>query len=118
MKLLIAGSRSITDFDLAPHIPAETSLIITGGAMGVDMLAEQYADAHKLSKLVLRPNYRHYGRCAPLRRNREMIEIADCILIVWDTRSRGTAYTIKCANELKKPLTVLEICDKSESAVG
>ena len=49
MKLLIVGSRSITDFDLQGHIPPETDLIISGGANGVDTLAEQYAD--KLSIL-------------------------------------------------------------------
>ena len=40
MKLLIVGSRSITDYDISPHIPAETELIISGGANGVDTLAE------------------------------------------------------------------------------
>ena len=40
MKLLIAGSRNITDFDLAPHIPAEVDTIISGGACGIDDLAE------------------------------------------------------------------------------
>ena len=44
MKLLIAGSRGITEYDLAPHIPADTDLIISGGAKGVDALAEQYAE--------------------------------------------------------------------------
>ena len=44
MKLLIAGSRGITEFDLAPHIPKDTELIIAGGAAGVDTLAEQYAE--------------------------------------------------------------------------
>ena len=32
MKLLIAGSRSITDFDLAPHISDGVTEIISGGA--------------------------------------------------------------------------------------
>lgn len=31
MKLLIAGSRGITDFDLAPYISAEVTHIISGG---------------------------------------------------------------------------------------
>ena len=39
MKLLIAGSRSITDFDLAPHIPDDVDEIISGGANGIDTLA-------------------------------------------------------------------------------
>lgn len=44
MKLLIAGSRSITDIDISSYIPADVDLIISGGANGVDTLAEQYAD--------------------------------------------------------------------------
>lgn len=43
MKLLIAGSRSITDIDISEYIPADTSLIIYGGANGIDSLAEEYA---------------------------------------------------------------------------
>ena len=33
MKLLIAGSRGITDFDLAPYIPDGTDTIISGGVV-------------------------------------------------------------------------------------
>ena len=109
MKLLIAGSRSITDFDLSPYIPADTALIISGGAIGVDTLAEKYADRHKISKLILRPDYRRYGRGAPLRRNRQAVELADSVLIVWDGCSQGSDYTRKYAEELKKPIRLLEI---------
>ena len=42
MKLLIIGSRSITDFDLSPYIQPEVDVIISGGANGVDSLAERY----------------------------------------------------------------------------
>ena len=48
MKLLIVGSRSITSFDLSPYISDETDLIISGGASGVDALAERYADEHAI----------------------------------------------------------------------
>ena len=41
MKLMIAGSRSITDFDLAPYIPNGVDTIISGGAKGIDALAER-----------------------------------------------------------------------------
>ena len=40
MKLLIAGSRSINEFDLEKYVPRETTMIITGGAYGIDVLAE------------------------------------------------------------------------------
>ena len=41
MKILIAGSRSIKDFDLSEYIPEDVELIITGGASGIDSIAEQ-----------------------------------------------------------------------------
>ena len=42
MKVAIVGSRSL-DVNIDRHIPKETSLIISGGANGIDKLAEKYA---------------------------------------------------------------------------
>ena len=108
MKLLIAGSRSITDFDLSPYIPNDVDEIISGGARGIDTLAEKYADEHKLSKHILRPKYHLYKRGAPIKRNREMIEMADAVLIIWDGRSRGTQSTVRYAEKLKKTIKVVK----------
>ena len=70
MILLVAGSRGIKEYDLEKYVPEDTTMIITGGADGIDTLAEQYADKKRLSKLVLRPQYSLYGRGAPLSRKR------------------------------------------------
>lgn len=113
MKLLIAGSRSITDIDISPYIPAETDLILSGGASGVDALAEQYADKHKISKLILRPRYDLYRRAAPLKRNDAMVDICDRVLIFWDGVSRGTKHTIDYARKTGKPVEVITI-DKNQ----
>ena len=107
MKLLIAGSRSITDFDLTPYISAEVDTIICGGADGIDSSAERYADLHRLSKYILRPRYDLYGRSAPLKRNEEMIKMADAVLIIWDGYSKGTQYTLNYAKKLNKPITLI-----------
>lgn len=109
MKLLIAGSRSITNLDLTPYIPADTELIISGGAGGVDMLAEEYATKHKISKLIIYPKYNLYGRSAPLKRNNFMVDICDKVLIFWDGVSRGTKHTIDYANKIGKPIEVITI---------
>ena len=109
MKLLIVGSRSITHFDLSPYISAEVDTIISGGAEGIDRLAEQYADGHRLSKYILRPSYSLYRRSAPLRRNEEMVRIADAVLIIWDGHSKGTQYTLKYAKKMNKPTTIVQI---------
>ncbi len=109
MKLLIAGSRGITDFDLSAHIPPETTVIISGGAKGVDTLAEKYADEHGYDKIIIKPDYNTYGRGAPLRRNEEMVELADMVLVIWDGQSRGTKYTANYAKKKNKPTIIVEV---------
>ena len=104
MKLLIVGSRTITDFDLTGHIPAETDLIISGGAKGIDTVAEKYADEHGIEKLIFYPQYENYGRAAPLKRNEEMVNAADAVLAVWDGESRGTKYALNYAKKMGKKI--------------
>ena len=104
MKLLIAGSRSITEFDLTPHIPADVDLIITGGAKGVDALGEQYAREHGIPTVTVKPIYEKYGRAAPLRREEEMVDMADAVLVVWDGVSRGSRHTAEYARKRGKRL--------------
>ena len=114
MKLLIAGSRSIEEFDLSEYIPTETTLIISGGAKGIDTIAEEYATKHKISKLILYPDYARFGKAAPLKRNEEMVNIADEILIIWDGSSKGTAYTVKYAKKCGKAVRVITAFSPSD----
>ena len=108
MKLLVVGSRSITDFDLSPYVSAEVDTIISGGAGGIDTLAEKYADQHRLSKYIMRPRYDLYGRGAPLRRNEQMVDLADAVLIIWDGSSRGTNYTLKYCQKKNKQVFLVQ----------
>ncbi len=109
MKLLVVGSRSITEFDLSPYISTEIDTIISGGANGVDSLAEQYADLHRLSKYIIRPRYDFYGRVAPIKRNEQMVDMADAVLVVWDGRSKSAQYTAKYAKKINKPITLVRV---------
>ena len=109
MKLLIVGSRGITDFDLSPYISEDVDTIISGGAEGIDRVAERYADEHRLSKYILRPCYRRYGRAAPLKRNEQMVDMADSVLIIWDGVSKGTRYTLKYSEKKNKLLTLVRV---------
>ena len=111
MKVLIAGSRSVRNFDLSAYIPAETELIISGGAEGMDSIAEQYADSHKISKLILRPRYDLYGRAAPIRRNEAMVDLSDMVIVVWDGVSKGSKHTMTYAKKKNKALQVVCVRD-------
>ena len=109
MKLLIVGSRSITDFDLSQYISDDVDIIISGGANGIDTVAEQYADGHRISKIIIRPRYELYGRGAPLKRNQEMVDMADAVLVIWDGKSKGTQFTMNYAQKAGKQVTVVQI---------
>ena len=115
MKLLIVGSRSIVDFDLSPYISKEVDVIISGGTDGIDSAAEQYADSHRLSKYIIRPRYDLYGRAAPLKRNEQMVDMADAVLIVWDGSSKGTQHTLKYTKKMNKPITLVEVASANKT---
>ena len=108
MKLLVAGSRSIKEFDLSPYIPDDVDEIISGGANGIDAIAEKYADDHRISKHIIRPKYHLYKKAAPIKRNREMVDIADEVLVIWDGSSKGALSTIKYAQSINKLMKVVE----------
>ena len=108
MKLLVVTSRSIKDFDLSPYISEDVDTIISGGAGGVS-LAERYADMKRISKNIIRPHYNLYGRAAPLKRNEQMVDMADAVLIIWDGKSKGTEHTIKYAKKMNKEMKLIQI---------
>ena len=108
MNLLIVGSRSIRDFDLSPYVPEGVEVVISGGAPGVDTLAEEYADRNRISKMILRPDYARYGKGAPLKRNEEMVRLADAVLVIRDGVSRGTKYTADYAEKQGKRVILVK----------
>ena len=109
MKVLIAGPRTIDNIDISEYIPKDATVIISGGAKGIDTLAEMYADANNLEKIIIKPNYKRYGKFAPLKRNEEMVDMADKIIIFWDGKSRGTHFTLKYALKSHKPVQVFSV---------
>ena len=114
MKLLVAGSRSINKFELDRYVPNDTELIISGGANGVDRIAEEYADKKRISKLIIRPRYDIYGRGAPIKRNEIMVDIADVVLVIWDGISRGTKYTVDYAKKQNKKIIFINCSNEKD----
>lgn len=109
MKLAIIGSRGIDSVDLSQYIPDGVDTIISGGARGVDTLAAEYARSHGIALVEYLPDYARFGRSAPLKRNHTIIADADCVLALWDGKSRGTAYTIRIARDAGKPVNVVTL---------
>lgn len=106
MKVAVVGSRGLTDIDISKMIPPDATLIISGGAAGVDTLAERYADEKGIPKRIIKPDYALYGKQAPLVRDRMIVELADAVIAVWDGSSPGTGYTISYAKSRGVPIQV------------
>jgi len=101
MKTIIAGSRGITDYQLVAAAVAESgfdvTVVVSGGAKGVDGLGERWALDHDVPFVRFLPDWRRYGRGAGLVRNTQMIDGADALVALWDGASRGTAHVIRMA---------------------
>ena len=109
MKIAMIGSRDITVSDIGKHIE-NADEIVSGGAVGVDSCAAEYARSHDLKLTVFLPQYERYGRAAPIVRNREIVDYADKIIAFWNGRSKGTLSVIRYAEKKGKPYEVV-LCD-------
>lgn len=112
MKIAIVGSREPGNINFAKELEKRINIqsgdtIISGGAKGIDSLAAEYATAHGLALVEIRPNYAKNGRGATFIRNREIVDNADMVVVFWNGTSKGTKYTIDYAN--KKGVTTLII---------
>ena len=107
MKVAIVGSRGLQIEDFTPYLPEGTTEIVSGGARGIDTCAADYAAAHGLALTEFKPDYARFGRGAPLKRNLEIVEYADFVLIFWDGASRGSRFVIDACEKMQKPHRVV-----------
>lgn len=106
MKLAIIGSRGLNIENLSRYIPDGVTEIVSGGARGIDTCARNYALKNGIKLTEFLPDYRQYGRVAPLKRNIQIVDYADEVIAFWDGKSTGTVYTIRQARLKNKKVTV------------
>ncbi len=103
MKIAVIGSRDLEINNIGEYIPEGTVEIVSGGACGVDACARIFAQKNKLRITEFLPEYKKYGRIAPIIRNRKIIEYSDCVIAFWNGKSRGTKYVIdECRKKGKR----------------
>ncbi len=107
MKLAIIGSRTLTGISIGEYIHEEVEEIVSGGAVGMDSCAAEYAKRKGIRLTEFLPEYGRYGRAAPIIRNKEIVNYADKVLVFWDGSSRGTLSVIKYAQKTGKPCRVI-----------
>lgn len=115
MKYAIIGSRNCGAVDITNMVAAAAAsfgtptAIVSGGARGVDTLAETYAADNGIKFIKITPDYAQYGRAATFIRNRAIIDKADCVVAVWDGQSHGTKYSMDYARKKGKPIKIFMV---------
>jgi hypothetical protein len=114
-SLLVTGSRSITDrakvfAALDAYVrkhEQQLTLLIHGGAIGVDTLAGEWAQERGVPVKVVRPDFQtwpvdQFRWKAYAVRDRAMVDEADAVVAIWDGKSSGTRLTYEYAAEKGK----------------
>jgi predicted Rossmann fold nucleotide-binding protein DprA/Smf involved in DNA uptake len=78
----IIGSRDITTLNLDLFIDKNhVGEVVSGGANGVDKIAEDWAKRNKIEFIAMLPNYKLYGgHWAPLKRDEDIVNYCDLII--------------------------------------
>lgn len=110
MKIIIAGSRSIT----SPKIIREAIIqskwqneiteVVSGGARGVDKLGEMWAIQNNIPIKRFPANWKKYGKKAGSIRNKEMAEYGDRLIAIWNGNSTGTIDMVQQMKIAEKPV--------------
>lgn len=121
MKTIIAGSRTINDYNLVKETIKESEFSITkiysGRAKGVDSLGERYAKEHGIIYEICEPQWHIHGKKAAVLRNSLMAQNADALILIWDgldgmsknmlDNAKREGLTIHEHNEMKKNIQCL-----------
>ena len=99
-KIAVVGSRTITDATVV-HNALDNFIIsnketigqdivikiVSGGAKGVDSLAESYAKKRNFETIIFKPDWKRYGKSAGFIRNKDIIQTSNCVIVFWDGKS-------------------------------
>ena len=110
----VVGSRGFCDFALfcmildAVLLADPDIVFISGGAIGADRFAKEYATMHDIPIIEIIPDWESFGKAAGFIRNTEIITLSDEVIAFWDGVSKGTLDSINKAKKLNKPTYVVE----------
>ena len=114
-RIAVVGSRQFKNYsqlcDYLDSIIKWGDSLVSGGAIGVDSMAQRYAKERGLTIRIIYPDYTHYGRGGAFVRNKEIVEQSDRIVAFYASGSfqqGGTANTVEWARKLGKPVEEYE----------
>jgi len=113
MKIAVVGSRNIKDelfiYEVLNSYKAKITVLISGGAKGVDTIAENWAKANDITIEVHSPDWKKLGKSAGIIRNRLIVNNCQECLAFWDGNSKGTKSTIEMCKKQNKNVVVIDV---------
>lgn len=111
MKVIVAGSRDIEEYEIVKDAISQSgfyiTMLVSGMARGVDRLAVQFALKYGIKIEEHYPEWNKYGKKAGCLRNIKMLDSgAEALIAVWDGKSKGTAHIIREAKKRNVPIFV------------
>lgn len=102
-KLMMGLMRVVEKYDSYLH--RDDIKIIHGGCpKGVDAIADVLARRMELEVEIFPADWDKHGKAAGPIRNREMAQIADILVLLWDGKSRGSKNCKEEFEKLGKPV--------------
>lgn len=108
-SVAVVGSRGFQDLDMVREYVRGLPLgveVVSGGARGVDTVAEETALACGLHMKSFPAEWGKHGGAAGYIRNHDIVKRADRVVAFWDGESKGTKSTIEIAMKAQKPLDI------------
>ncbi len=113
MKVIIAGSRSISNYEeVKKAIEAsgfDITEVVSGMARGVDSLGIQWAKENNIPIKEFPAKWNEDGRKAGYLRNVEMAAYADALIAICLDDSKGTTHMITTMKIFCKPMFVKKL---------
>jgi hypothetical protein len=111
-RIAIVGSRNFSNLSIVGmyvlKLP-KTSIVVSGGARGVDQAAEATAKRRRMEVESYKPDWNGpAGRQAGFERNQTIVDAADEVVAFWDSKSSGTRDTIDRARKAGLKVTVID----------
>ena len=112
-RFCVVGSRDMNNYYivytyLKQYLPKD-AIIITGGARGVDLLAEVYAEMNGHHCEVYEAQWDRFGNSAGMIRNAEMVKNSDHLIAFWDGTSPGTKNMIDAWLKRSRKVVVIDV---------
>jgi hypothetical protein len=103
MRVIIAGSRGIEDYQLVQRAIQKAGIqitqVVSGAARGVDRLGERFGVENQIPVRRFPAKWDLHGKAAGYRRNEEMAKNADALIAIGDGHSKGTAHMVETAKK-------------------